>query len=83
MQGAEENIYESLKWAGLNWDEGPIVGGPHGPYRQSERAATYTKYANQLIEVSFRSFYFNIIFTLILFSDWPRIPLFLLQGTTR
>lgn len=50
VQGAEENIYKSLEWAGLKWDEGPIVGGPYGPYRQSERAEIYSKYANQLIE---------------------------------
>lgn len=49
VKGAEENIYESLKWAGLIWDEGPIVGGPYGPYRQSDRAAIYAKYAEQLI----------------------------------
>lgn len=50
VQGAEENIYESLKWAGLEWDEGPIKGGPYGPYRQSERAQIYAKYAQKLID---------------------------------
>lgn len=50
VQGAEENIYESLRWAGLQWDEGPQVGGPYGPYVQSKRADTYAKYANELIE---------------------------------
>ena len=32
---------ETLRWLGLEWDEGPLVGGPHGPYRQSERRDTY------------------------------------------
>lgn len=50
VKGAEENIYESLKWAGLNWDEGPQVGGAYGPYIQSQRAELYSKHANQLIE---------------------------------
>ena len=34
---AEQNIFELLRWVGLAWDEGPDVGGPYGPYRQSER----------------------------------------------
>ena len=34
---SEENIKDSLKWLGMNWDEGIDVGGPHGPYRQTER----------------------------------------------
>ena len=50
VPGAEQNIYNSLKWAGLNWDEGPEVGGPYGPYRQSDRADIYSKYANELIK---------------------------------
>ena len=46
----EENIYSSLKWVGLEWDEGPDVGGPYGPYRQSERSDIYRKYALQLVD---------------------------------
>ncbi len=46
----EENIYKSLQWCGLKWSEGPDVGGPYGPYRQSERTEIYQKYANELIE---------------------------------
>lgn len=46
----EEQILESLRWAGLEWDEGPDVGGPHGPYRQSERSEIYTRYAQELID---------------------------------
>jgi glutamyl-tRNA synthetase len=41
-------IYDSLSWLGLNWDEGPQVGGGFGPYRQSERAAIYTEYLQKL-----------------------------------
>ncbi|KAI1304307.1 hypothetical protein F5Y03DRAFT_384796 [Xylaria venustula] len=46
---AEEKLYEDLKWAGLNWDEGPDVGGPYGPYKQSERLESYKDHANQLL----------------------------------
>jgi glutamyl-tRNA synthetase len=41
-------IYGSLKWLGLNWDEGPQAGGAFGPYRQSERAAVYREYLERL-----------------------------------
>ena len=41
-------IYEALKWMGLNWDEGPDVGGEYGPYRQSERLDIYKKYVEEL-----------------------------------
>ncbi len=47
---AEASILESLRWLGLTWDEGPDVEGPHGPYRQSERAGIYGQYAQQLID---------------------------------
>lgn len=45
----EENIYTSLKWAGITWDEGPDIGGPFGPYRQSERFDIYKQYAYDLV----------------------------------
>lgn len=47
---SEKMILESLKWLGLSWDEGPDVGGPHGPYRQSERSAIYTEHCDRLLE---------------------------------
>lgn len=47
---SERMILESLKWLGLNWSEGPDIGGPHAPYRQSERMAIYKGYALQLVE---------------------------------
>lgn len=50
VPGSVEHIQESLKWLGLNWDEGPGVGGPHVPYLQSERLDLYKKYAQKLIE---------------------------------
>jgi glutamyl-tRNA synthetase len=47
---AEAKIFESLRWLGLDWDEGPDVGGAKGPYRQSERADIYSSYAWELVE---------------------------------
>ncbi|MBN1962788.1 MAG: glutamate--tRNA ligase [Deltaproteobacteria bacterium] len=46
----ENMILESLRWTGLTWDEGPDIGGPHGPYRQSERGHIYAQYAQELID---------------------------------
>src|SRR4030065_108520 len=48
VPGAEDEILESLRWFGLQWDEGPDVGGPAGPYRQSERTAMYAEHAQRL-----------------------------------
>jgi len=45
----EASIMEDLCWLGLNWDEGPDVGGPFGPYRQSERVALYREEAERLL----------------------------------
>ena len=47
---SEQAILDSLRWLGLEWDEGPDVGGPNGPYRQSERMELYGQYARQLVE---------------------------------
>ncbi len=46
---SEAMIFDALRWLGLEWDEGPDVGGPHGPYRQSERSETYTEHAEMLV----------------------------------
>ena len=46
---SEEAIYRSLRWLSLEWDEGPDVGGPFGPYRQSERTEIYREHAERLI----------------------------------
>src|SRR5690606_15044222 len=48
-QASEDAILSSLRWLGLTWDEGPDVGGPCGPYRQSERAEIYRTHAQQLL----------------------------------
>ncbi len=50
VPGATENIKEALRWLGLTWDEGPDVGGPYGPYIQSERLDIYKKYAQDLVD---------------------------------
>jgi glutamyl-tRNA synthetase len=47
---AAEEMMRALKWIGIDWDEGPDIGGPFAPYLQSERRETHLKYANQLIE---------------------------------
>lgn len=49
VDGATELILETLKWLGLDWNEGIIVGGEHGPYFQSERKDVYVEYAKKLI----------------------------------
>jgi glutamyl-tRNA synthetase len=46
----EASIIRALKWAGIEWDEGPDIGGDKGPYRQSERLAVYREYALKLVE---------------------------------
>ncbi len=50
VAGAEAYILEALKWVGIEIDEGPSTGGPHAPYRQSERKEMYAQYARQLID---------------------------------
>lgn len=50
VEGSEQQIYDSLRWLGLNADESPLVGGPYAPYRQSERLETYRPYVDQLVE---------------------------------
>jgi glutamyl-tRNA synthetase len=50
VEGSIEHIIESLKWLGLDWGEGPDIGGEHGPYKQSERLDSYKKYAQILID---------------------------------
>lgn len=50
VPGAEEYIVEALKWVGIEIDEGPVNGGPHAPYRQSERKPSYAQYAYRMVE---------------------------------
>jgi glutamyl-tRNA synthetase len=46
---SEQMIFDALRWVGLSWDEGPDVGGPYGPYRQSERTEIYREHAEILL----------------------------------
>lgn len=50
VENGLELIMESLRFLGMDWDEGPDIGGAYGPYHQSERLAIYKKYADELIE---------------------------------
>mgnify|MGYP003366844655 CR=1 FL=1 len=52
VEGAEKNIYDTLKWLGVKIDEGPEEGGPHAPYRQSERTEIYAGYATKMLNLS-------------------------------
>ena len=47
---SEDAILRALSWVGLPWDEGPDIGGPYGPYRQSERSAIYAEHAQKLVD---------------------------------
>jgi glutamyl-tRNA synthetase len=49
VENSESQIFNTLRWLGLNWDEGPDRGGPYGPYRQSERLPRYREIAEQLV----------------------------------
>ncbi len=55
---SEQMIFDALRWLGIEWDEGPDVGGPFGPYRQSERAAIYREYVEKLLanDTAYRCF---------------------------
>ncbi len=46
----EDQLLADLKWLGIDWDEGPDVGGPHAPYRQSDRLARYREHAERLVK---------------------------------
>ena len=59
VSGAEDYIIESLKWCGIEIDEGVGVGGPHAPYRQSERREIYLEYANRLVEAGWAYYAFD------------------------
>lgn len=50
VEGATELILDTLKWLGIDWDEGPEVGGPHTPYFQSERKDIYKKWGQKLVD---------------------------------
>src|ERR671919_3147246 len=52
-QANYDAVIEDFRWLGLDWDEGPEVGGPHAPYRQSERFDIYREYAERLVKDGF------------------------------
>ena len=51
VPGSEQDLINGLRWLGLEYDEGPDIGGPHGPYRQTERREIYTQHAWKLVEL--------------------------------
>ena len=59
VAGAEEYIYETLKWCGLEPDESPLRGGPFAPYRQSERKKIYKEYAERLVQAGHAYYAFD------------------------
>lgn len=59
VDGAEQYIYDCLSWCGLEPDESPLKGGPHVPYRQSERKAMYYQYAKQLVDAGYAYYAFD------------------------
>ncbi len=59
VPGAEDYIFECLKWAGLEPDESPVHGGEYGPYRQSERKELYRQYAEQLVKDGYAYYAFD------------------------
>jgi glutamyl-tRNA synthetase len=58
VPGAVENLIETLKWAGIEFDEGPFKGGPFGPYIQSQRLELYHKHALELVEKGYAYYCF-------------------------
>jgi glutamyl-tRNA synthetase len=60
VPGAEDYIFETLRWCGLDPDESPIHGGPYAPYRQSERKSIYRQYAEQLVKEDKAYFAFDM-----------------------
>ena len=59
VEGAEQYIFDCLKWCGMEPDESPLQGGPFAPYRQSERKESYRQYAEQLIKDGFAYYAFD------------------------
>jgi glutamyl-tRNA synthetase len=51
VEGAEEKLIQAMHWLGLDWDEGPDVGGPHAPYTQTQRKEIYQEYAEKLVDL--------------------------------
>ena len=60
VEGAVDVIYNTLRETGLLWDEGPDIGGPVGPYVQSERMGMFKQYAEQLVKAG-KAYYLSLI----------------------
>ena len=58
LEESYQGLYDSLSWLGLNWDEGPLVGGPYGPYIQTERGDIYREVVGKLLaaKLAYRCF---------------------------
>ena len=50
IEAADAKLLDDLRWLGLHWDEGPALGGPHGPYYQSQRRSLYDEHARRLLD---------------------------------
>lgn len=50
IEAADAKLLDDLRWLGLHWDEGPALGGPHGPYHQSQRRSLYDEHARRLLD---------------------------------
>src|SRR3990172_6248690 len=55
---SEKELIDSLHWLGLEWDEGPDIGGPHSPYHQSQRKEIYQEHARQLVQTGYAYYCF-------------------------
>lgn len=66
---AMQQVLDDLRWLGMDWDEGPDVGGPHGPYLQSERREIYDKYIQQLLDAGKAYYCFDTTDELLALRD--------------
>ncbi|MBS1601006.1 MAG: glutamate--tRNA ligase [Bacteroidetes bacterium] len=74
VKGAEEYIFKTLSWCGLEPDESPIHGGPYAPYRQSERKSIYREYAEQLVKADKAYYAFELPEELETMRDMYKTP---------
>ncbi len=66
---AMQQVLSDLRWLGIDWDEGPEVGGPHGPYLQSQRREIYDKYIRQLLDAGKAYYCFDTTEELVALRD--------------
>ena len=70
---SEQQIFDMMRWLGINYDEGPDIGGDKGPYRQSERFSIYKEYTSLFYYIQF--FQSSKIITVVLFFFFSQISL--------